>query len=78
MESPPSMVDYANRHFKTCLPSKGIKEKILTEYSALQNLQKVKSRDDSVKILFVSLSSIRLISNGTISGRILPFMGPLL
>ena len=52
------MTDYANLHFKYCIPDKDNNEKILTENPVPSNLQEVPVLDDFVKTLLVSQTVI--------------------
>ena len=52
------MTDYANFHFKHCIPDKNINEKIFTKNPAPSNLQGLLELNDFVKTRLVSQTAI--------------------
>ena len=51
---PSSMAEYANNHFNSYIPDKGIEEQLLTENPVPSNLQQVKPLDDVIRSLLSS------------------------
>ena len=58
MESPSSMEDYANLHFKNDIPDQDINKKILIENPVHSNLQEAPVLDNFVKTVLVSQTVI--------------------